>query len=117
MEKPFQWNPALCGEIAARCDRAGIVTGNVFNIAEPPYRALGELCTEEYFTHPDGPWPGTKEELKKADAYRSKKLVQNEQTVTCNTKAIQKAVESYRVSDEHKTALRRLKVKMKENID
>ena len=93
MEKPFQWNPALCGEIAARCDRAGIVTGNVFNIAEPPYRALGELCTEEYFTHPDGPWPGTKEELKKADAYRSKKLVQNEQTVTCSTKAIQKAVD------------------------
>lgn len=34
-----------------------------------------------------------------------------------HNKAIQKAVESYRVSDEHKTALRRLKVKMKENID
>ena len=34
-----------------------------------------------------------------------------------HNRAIQKAVESYRVSDEHKTALRRLKVKMKENID
>lgn len=34
-----------------------------------------------------------------------------------HNKAIQKAVESYRVNDEHKTALRRLKVKMKENID
>lgn len=34
-----------------------------------------------------------------------------------HNKAIQKAMESYRVSDEHKTALRRLKVKMKENID
>lgn len=84
---------------------------------KPEYADMvAAVRSEEYYVRMMAAWYFATALAKQYDAVLSY-FTERKLDAWTHNKAIQKAVESYRVSDEHKTALRRLKVKMKENID
>ena len=100
MESPLQWDDARAAEISDRCRQAaaGVHTGREAVITEDRYQQLAAEEIEEYFIHPDGPYHGTKAELKKDKAYRSKRLLRRQQQVTCWTRSIQQAIDDMAVA-------------------
>ena len=96
----FEWNQKLYDEIENK------VNSNMpefhgkdeFLITDKKYENLVREIEEEYFTHPDGPYKGTKAEIKKDDEYRNKSLIRNTQMVTYYGDAIQKAIDDASVN-------------------
>lgn len=91
----FSWNQKLYDEIE-RCteplsERRPM--GKTYDVTSDRYAALVTVEEEEFFTHPDGPYSGTKDELKKDLTYRSKHLIRNIQKVPFSGKAIQQAID------------------------
>jgi len=91
----FKWNQALYDNIVERVEAVAKEPrgDKVFDITEACYARLVVETEEEYFTHPDGPYKGTKSALRQDEAYRGKKLVRQVQRVCCHTAAIQQAID------------------------
>lgn len=90
----FAWNQKLYDEILAKVHAMEPPKGEpVYPIDGEKYRSLVREVEEIYYEHPDGPYPGTKAELKKDMAYRGKKLIEKRQKLTFYGDAIQQAID------------------------
>ncbi|AQR95789.1 glycoside hydrolase family 28 protein [Clostridium saccharoperbutylacetonicum] len=63
-----------------------------YNILDEKYSPLVKEVEEEYFVHPDGPYNGTKSEMKKDITYISKSLIKKSRKIKFYGDAIQKAI-------------------------
>ena len=75
----FTWNQKLYNEIVTHTECLGkrSIKNNVIDVTSAKYKAMVTEIEEEYLTHPDGPYKGTKEEMKRDKNYLTKKLIQN----------------------------------------
>ena len=91
----FTWNQALYEEIigcteclAHKCDDS-----RIFDVTSERYEPLITVEEESYLTHPDGPYAGTRDEMKHDLNYLSKKLILNGRKVPFSGRAIQAAID------------------------
>jgi len=90
----FEWNQKKYDEIVDTvCAMPRPKSEPVYMINADKYKHLVRNVTEEYLVHPDGPFPGTKAEIKKNMEYRGKKLIKMTQEVTYYGDAIQAAID------------------------
>lgn len=90
----FTWNQELYDEIVSKtAPLAERDHGEDFDITSEPYAALVRTIEEEYFTHPDGPYPGTKAEQKLDKEYIGKRIIRNTREIPYHGDAIQKAID------------------------
>ncbi|MBO6305659.1 MAG: glycoside hydrolase family 28 protein, partial [Selenomonadaceae bacterium] len=90
----FEWNQKKYDEIVDTvCSMPRPKSEPVYMIDADKYKHLVRDVTEEYLVHPDGPFPGTKAEIKKNMEYRGKKLIKKTQQVTYYGDAIQAAID------------------------
>lgn len=91
----YEWNEGLYQQIISdiKQNTSFCLKNKIFNIQNLPYRKKMRQVTEVYFVHPDGPYKGTKAELKKDTAYKTKNLLKKEQTVDFWGDAIQQAID------------------------
>lgn len=90
----FTWNQKLYDEIVGKCEAVDKQHGtSSFDITSDKYAGLVSIEEEEYFTHPDGPYKGTRTEMKADKAYLAKKLIRNTHKVPFSGRAIQAAID------------------------
>ena len=91
----FTWNQALYEEIVkcTECLGHNRDMSHIFTVTSERYESMITVAEESYLTHPDGPYPGTKAEMKHDENYLSKKLIQNYRKVPFSGKAIQAAID------------------------
>lgn len=91
----FTWNQKLYDEIVTHTECLGHreVKSNIIDVTSEKYKVMVTEIEEEYLTHPDGPYKGTKEAMKHDKNYLTKKLIQNYRKVLYNGKAIQQAID------------------------
>ncbi len=90
----FTWNQTLYDDIISHTEPlAKERKGKHYDITSSRYDALVSVEEEEFFTHPDGPYPGSKAELKKDKEYTGKRLVRHTHKVPYYGKAIQAAID------------------------
>lgn len=90
----LKWNEEVYRDIEMKVNKnMPIEEGKVeYNILEKKYSALVSTVKEEYYVHPDGPYKGTKSEMKNDKEYTSKSLIKNIRTITYYGNVIQKAI-------------------------
>ncbi|MBR6266971.1 MAG: glycoside hydrolase family 28 protein [Selenomonadaceae bacterium] len=90
----FAWNQERYDEILTRIHAMPLPAGAmVFRIDAEKYRSLVEEVEEIYYEHPEGPYKGSKAQLKQDEAYRKQKLVEKRRNVAFYGKAIQAAID------------------------
>lgn len=91
----FEWNYELYDSIEEKVNKNMPKIGGLmeYKITEDRYHHLLKIVKEEYFTHVDGSYKGTKSELKNDKEYIGKALIKNVQEVTYYGNAIQKAID------------------------
>jgi len=91
----FEWNEALYARIDNKVDQAmpDFKGRKVYCITDAKYKKLIRKITEIYFTHPDGPYPGTKAELKDDLVYNQKKLKKHAHMISYYGEVIQAAID------------------------
>ena len=90
----FTWNQKLYDEIISCTEPlAKRPEQKNYDITAARYDDLVTVEEEEYFTHPLGPYQGTKQELKKDKAYTSQKLIRHTRQVPFSGRAIQQAID------------------------
>jgi len=94
-QNKFQWNQKLYDFIEEKVNKNMPMIGNLmeYRITDERYTKLIKEINEEYFTHVDGTYKGTKSELKKDKEYIAKALIRNVQEVTYYGDAIQRAID------------------------
>ena len=91
---PYEWNKELYADILKSISEIPEPTANVVRcITEDKYKHLVVDAEEEYFTHPDGPYEGTKFDLKRDKEYTGKRLVRHVQAVKFYGKVLQQAID------------------------
>ena len=80
----FTWNQALYEDIVNRAESLEKKRDmkHILDIGSEKYEALVTVAEEEFLTHPDGPYPGTRDEMKHDENYLRKKLIQIERSPT-----------------------------------
>ena len=91
----FTWNQALYEDIVNRAESLEKKRDmkHILDIGSEKYEALVTVAEEEFLTHPDGPYPGTRDEMKHDENYLRKKLIQNYRKVPYSGHAIQAAID------------------------
>ena len=95
MYKKFEWNQELYNLIENTVNDNIMKFDNKteYKVDDIKYKNLVRDIEEVYLTHPDGPYKGSKKELKNDKEYIGKSLVKNTQNVTYYGDAIQKAID------------------------
>ena len=62
----FTWNQKLYDEIVTHTECLGHreAKSNIIDVTSEKYKVMVTEIEEEYLTHPDGPYKGTKEAMK-----------------------------------------------------
>lgn len=70
----FTWNQALYEDIVNRAESLEKKRDmkHILDIGSEKYEALVTVAEEEFLTHPDGPYPGTRDEMKHDENYLRK---------------------------------------------
>ncbi|MBD7910769.1 glycosyl hydrolase family 28 protein [Clostridium cibarium] len=91
----FEWNEDLYNKIEKKVNEnmPNIENLKKYDITDLEYGGFIRVVEEEYLTHPDGPYKGTKSELKKDRDYLGKTLIKNTQKVKYYGEVIQKAID------------------------
>lgn len=95
MEKEYKWDEELYRKIENKVNEnmPDFEGKDIFKITDKKYECLLIEIDEEYLTHVDGKYKGTKSELKKDKEFTSKTLIKNIQKVTFYGDVIQKAID------------------------
>ncbi|MBE6062107.1 MAG: glycoside hydrolase family 28 protein [Clostridium butyricum] len=94
MSKVFEWNQKLYDQIENKVnENMPVFPQKEFKVTDDKYSSLVRNVEEVYYTHPDGPYKGTKKEIKTDKNYNSKSLIKNTRTIVFFGDAIQKAID------------------------
>ena len=91
----FTWNQQLYDDIVSHTEPLAKreTSEKLYDISAERYDSLVTIEEEEFFTHPDGPYSGTKQDLKKDKEYTGKRLVRHTRQVPYSGKVIQAAID------------------------
>ena len=95
MEKEYKWDEELYRKIENKVNEnmPDFEGKDIFFITDKKYEYLLRKINEEYLTHVDGEYNGTKSELKKDKEFTSKALMKNIKNVTFYGDTIQEAID------------------------
>jgi len=90
----LKWNEELYKKIENKVnDNMPVLDGKAeYSILDEKYKALVRNIEEEYLTHPDGIYKGTKKELKQDKDYTGKSLIKNVRNIEYYGDVIQEAI-------------------------
>ncbi|BCZ46764.1 glycoside hydrolase [Clostridium gelidum] len=90
----FEWNEKLYKEIEDKVNNNMPVLENKieYNILDEKYKSLVRNIEEEYLTHPNGEYKGSKSQLKQDKEYISKSLIKNVREIEYYGDIIQEAI-------------------------
>ena len=90
----LEWNQELYEKIENKVNQNMPVLGYKaeYSILDEKYKSLIKYIEEEYLIHPDGPYKGSKSELKEDKEYTSKSLIKKIRKIEYYGDVIQKAI-------------------------
>jgi len=90
----FEWNQELYEAIENKVNKNMPILGNSieYNILDEKYKSLVRNICEEYLTHPDGAYNGSKSQQKQDKDYIGKSLIKNVRKIDYHGDVIQQAI-------------------------